>query len=340
MGAAEDRLNYPVSERTRFRVRVEINEDPTGEPLIDWARNCHFEHIRNCRSLEEAQRGYIALRNRLGYGASQFGFGEVFDEAGQLVATISYNGRLWAPSPDGRGAGWRPGADPVAEAPITDPREDLRGLLAQLVRMSDTSEAAPREADLHALGARAGRLLSDPRLGLNPERSDRNGFGVQVWAGGPAPRAFTHGPSPHLGFLGDLNEGDVVQGFNGRGDVLTEGVKTRDGVVWRRVHGAELDRAREVAADRIFELAELGGAVILDSGGWEWSADEWVRPVFLEPEEGEGDSLRGVCVLRFRPNSDQAASLSLDGEEMLLPEQAPDYPVPGADEGPETGMSP
>lgn len=114
-------------------------------------------------------------------------------------------------------------------------------------------------------------------------------------------------------------------------------MKTRDGVAWSRVYGPDLDRAREAAADRVYEEAEFGGAVIVDSGGWERGAEEWVRPVFLEPENGPADSLRGVCVLRFHPNSDQAASLSLDGEEMLLPDQAPDYPVSGAEEGPDTG---
>lgn len=327
MGVAEDRLNYPVNERTRFRVRVEINEDLSGAPRVEW--------VRHCLSLEEAQRGYLALRDRTGYGASRFGFGEVFDEAGQLVATVSYNGRLWAPSPDGRGAGWRPGTEPVAEAPeaAITPRE----LLSRLASLPDGDLAGSAGVqEVRTLQAQARRLLADPRSGLTPFQKE-GPSGVQVWAGGPAPRAFTHGPSPHLGFVEALNEGDLVQGFNGRGDVLTEGVKTRDGVAWSRVHPPDLDRARGVAADRIYETAEFGGAVIVDSGGWEVSADEWVRPVFLEPEDGSGDSLRGVCVLRFHPNSDQAASLSLDGEELLLPEQAPDYPALGCDDPVGTG---
>ena len=316
MGVAEDRLNYPVSERTRFRVRVEINEDLSGPPRVAW--------VRHCRSLEEAQRGYVALRDRSGYGASQFGFGEVFDEAGQLVATVSYNGRLWPPSPDGRVWGWRPGTDPVAEAP--EAAITLRELLSRLVGVPDrdlSTDIGVRE--VRTLQAHARRLLEDPRSGLSPHQKD-GPEGVQVWAGGPAPGLFTHGPSPHLGFVDDLNEGDVVQGFNGRGDVLTEGVRTADGVAWGKVHQSDLDRARKTAADLIFEAAEFGGVVILDSGGWEWSADEWVRPVFLGPEEGGGDSLRGVCVLQFHPSSDEAASLALDGEGLLLPEQDPSYP--------------
>lgn len=338
MGAAEDRLNYPMSERTRFRVRAEVNEDPSGQPLTDWARNCHYEYIRNCRSLEEAQRRYIALRDRTGYGASQFGFGKVFDEAGQLIAHISYNGRLWAPSPDGNSP-WRPGVLAIAEAP-TEPTT-ARGLINKLAGISEADLTPDRSAEtLRALATQARQLINDPSSGLTPAQTGPNAVGVRVWAGGPEAGLFTHGPSPELSFVDALNEGDVVQGFNGRGDVLTEGVKTRDGVAWRRVHGAELDRAREVAADQIYETAKFGGAVILDCGGWEVSADEWVRPVFLEPEAGAGDSLRGVCVLRFHPASDEAASLSLDGEELLVPEHDRDYPRLGPETGSDETISP
>lgn len=109
---AEDKLRYPTDERTRFRVRVELNDDLSGTPRVEW--------VRGCRTLEEAQRGYIALRDASGYGASQFGFGQVLDEAGQLIGHVSHNGRLWAPSPDG-GSPWRPGVLAVAEAPDPAP---------------------------------------------------------------------------------------------------------------------------------------------------------------------------------------------------------------------------
>lgn len=128
---AEERLGYPVTERTRFRVRVEIHEDLSGTPRVDW--------VRGCRSLEEAQRGYIALREEAGYGASQFGFGSVFDEAGQLIATVSYNGRLWAPDPDGRV--WRPGAEPVAEAPAMTP-EQVDEVIRRLRAVTDPEPEA------------------------------------------------------------------------------------------------------------------------------------------------------------------------------------------------------
>jgi hypothetical protein len=68
---AEDKLGYPTDERTRFRVRVELNDDLSGTPRVEW--------VRGCRTLEEAPRGYIALRDASGYGASQFGFGQVLE---------------------------------------------------------------------------------------------------------------------------------------------------------------------------------------------------------------------------------------------------------------------
>lgn len=322
---AEDKLGYETNERTRFRVRVALNEDLSGAPRIEW--------VRNCRSLEEAQRGYVALRDGSGYGASQFGFGQVFDEAGQLIAHISYNGRLWAPSPDGNSP-WRPGVLAISEAP-TEPTT-ARGLINKLAEISEADLAPERSAEtLRALATQARSLMNDPRSGLTPAQTDPNAVGVRVWAGGPYAGFFTHGPSTELSFVDALSDGDLVQGFSAAGEVLTEGVKTAEGVAWSRVHRAELDRARAVVADVIYETAEFGGAVILDCGGWEVSADEWVRPVFIEPEAGAGDSLRGVCVLRFHLESDEAASLSLDGQELLVPEHDPDYPLISPENGPD-----
>lgn len=95
---------YETSERTRFRVRYEIH---TGRdyavPGIYW--------LRGITSLEDCQRAYIEARTTAALGASQFGSGEVFDQMGQHVANISYNGRLWPAEP------WRPGIEPLAEAP-------------------------------------------------------------------------------------------------------------------------------------------------------------------------------------------------------------------------------
>lgn len=105
MPSIAERLNYPMSERTRLHVRVEIYDEDTDRPRIEW--------FRNCRTFEEAQRRYIGARDESGLGASGFGDGEVIDEMGQAVARISYNGRLREPLP------WHPGAEPIAEAPST-----------------------------------------------------------------------------------------------------------------------------------------------------------------------------------------------------------------------------
>lgn len=330
MGVAEDRLNYPVSDRTRFRVRMEVNEDPSGQPLVDW--------VRNCRTLEEAQRGYVALRDRTGYGASQFGFVEVFDEAGQLVATISYNGRLWAPIPDG--AGWRPGAEPIAEAPYRDPRADILGLLEGLARLSDASAEELEGVDLRTIGDQAKRLIADPRTGLSPDQSDPNAHGVRVWAGGPEAGLFTQGPSPELSFVDALEDGDLVQGFNAAGDVLTEGVKTDQGIAWRRVNHSELERARSVVADVLFETVDLDGLEVVGCSGWETEGDTWRRVVFIHDEEPDAPSLRGSLVVQFYPASDEAASVSLDGEELLVPEHDRDYPRIGPENGSDETISP
>lgn len=95
---------YQITERTRFRVRYEIH---TGRdhaaPGTYW--------LRGLMTAEECQRAYIEAREASGLGASQFGSGEVFDEAGQHLASLSYNGRLWPP------VSWHPGLEPLAEAP-------------------------------------------------------------------------------------------------------------------------------------------------------------------------------------------------------------------------------
>jgi hypothetical protein len=106
MSTPEQVLKYAVDERTRFEVRVEIVD--TGHP-IEGIASVYW--VRHQTSLTDCQREYIKLRESVGLGASFFGEGEVFDQFGQLVARISYNGRIWAPTP------WRPGDEPVAEAP-------------------------------------------------------------------------------------------------------------------------------------------------------------------------------------------------------------------------------
>jgi hypothetical protein len=329
---AEDKLGYRTDERTRFRVRVELNDDLSGTPRVEW--------VRNCRSLEEAQRGYMDLRDASGYGASQIGFGAVFDEAGQLIAHISYNGRLWAPSSNGASP-WRPGVLAIAEAPapldpgIANPRGSIRDLINQVAAFAGDCDPTPEQSmqALRALSARARSFLNDPRSGLTPPQTGPRMDGVLVWSGGPEGEPFTQGPSADPHIIETLEDGDIIQGFNARGDVLTEGVKTPSGVAWHRVHGAELDRTRHAAADSIYETAEFGGVEIIDCDGWAIEGEDWQRTLFIADEDPDAPSRRAVCALRFHPRSDQACSLSLDGEELLIPDQVPDYPSinPGRD---------
>ncbi|MCR9276231.1 MULTISPECIES: hypothetical protein [unclassified Mameliella] len=89
--------NYNADERTRYDLRLQI------EGCVVWTRG----HL----TLEEAQAAYITWRDESGLGGSDFASGEVFDQFGQHIARISYNGRLWEPLP------WHPGMSCLAEAP-------------------------------------------------------------------------------------------------------------------------------------------------------------------------------------------------------------------------------
>lgn len=93
--------NYEPDENTRYKVRIETCRG------VVW--------IKHRMTLAGCQKSYIELRNAFasetGHGASGFGEGHVFDNYGQHVARISYNGRIWEPLP------WHPGMQPVAEAP-------------------------------------------------------------------------------------------------------------------------------------------------------------------------------------------------------------------------------
>lgn len=101
----EEILNYETDERTRFRIRIEI--DDSAEKRIEW--------IRGLTKLTECQRAFATLRDTGGYGASQMGDGNIFDEAGQHIARISYNGRLWRP--------WMETQGPIAEFPTDEDAE-------------------------------------------------------------------------------------------------------------------------------------------------------------------------------------------------------------------------
>lgn len=107
MTTPEEALNYPSTERTRFTVHIEIH--PGRDGCVPGKIT-----LAHLRSLTDAQLAYAAIREESWLGGSQFGDGLVYDEMGQNIARISYNGRIWGPLP------WHPKAQPVGEAPALD----------------------------------------------------------------------------------------------------------------------------------------------------------------------------------------------------------------------------
>ena len=103
--APEHAIGYQIEPTTRFKVRYQTYEgrDPVTNPGVKW--------IKHQATLTDCQIAYIAAREASWLGGSQFGDGDVFDQYGQHIARISYNGRLWAP------LAWAPGHRPIAEAP-------------------------------------------------------------------------------------------------------------------------------------------------------------------------------------------------------------------------------
>ena len=95
---------YQITERTRFRVRYSIHAGRDSADIGTY-------WITNLSSLEDCQRAYMEARDKSGLGASQFGSGELFDEMGQQLAYLSYNGRLWPP------VAWHPELKPLADMP-------------------------------------------------------------------------------------------------------------------------------------------------------------------------------------------------------------------------------
>ena len=101
MPLPEEILGLPMP--TSFIVRFEVYEGRDDcEPGVFY--------LTDNPTLEMCQRRYLAERDRLNLGGSQFGDGIIF-AAGKPVARISYNGRLWGPQE------WTATMHPVAEAP-------------------------------------------------------------------------------------------------------------------------------------------------------------------------------------------------------------------------------
>lgn len=97
MPTPEEALNYPKSERTRFKVLIDVTPGRIT--------------LHHLMSLTDAQIAYLAVREESGLGVTQFGEGQVHDEQGQHIARISYNGRIWEP------VAWNREQKPAAEAP-------------------------------------------------------------------------------------------------------------------------------------------------------------------------------------------------------------------------------
>lgn len=101
----ERKLNYPFDERTRFSVRIEKNSysQSAPEPVVSW--------IRGLTTLKFAQLAYIDARDASGLDGAGFAAGEIYDQAGQHVARVTFNGTMWPPLP------FSAELEPVAEAP-------------------------------------------------------------------------------------------------------------------------------------------------------------------------------------------------------------------------------
>lgn len=99
---------YEPTERTRFKLVIARDEGgppravltPPAEALADPEAQ-----------IETLQRLYMAERDASGEGVSTFGEGRLYDEAGQFLGRVSYNGRLWDAGP------WIPGAPYLRAAP-------------------------------------------------------------------------------------------------------------------------------------------------------------------------------------------------------------------------------
>lgn len=59
------------------------------------------------KDFAEASAIFDGLRDESGEGGSTFGEGRIYDDAGKMIARISYNGRVWKAGP------WKDGDVPL-----------------------------------------------------------------------------------------------------------------------------------------------------------------------------------------------------------------------------------
>lgn len=174
----EEKLNYLLNSRTRFKVRVTYSEG--REPVIPGST-----WLKWASTLAAAQQLYITARNKSDLGGSQFSDGEVYDEMGQYVARISYNGRLWSPEP------WTPLSVAIAEAPGHSPEANEYIFDVKLfasIRVKAATEAEAREMlreHVNAASANFGAWPNgDPIIGEasvdddEPDLIEKNGEAV------------------------------------------------------------------------------------------------------------------------------------------------------------------
>ena len=66
--------------------------------------------ITSVTTLEDASRIFAIERDRSGMASSRSQDGIVRDQAGTVIAIVTYNARVWGPR------GWQPGTKPLVEA--------------------------------------------------------------------------------------------------------------------------------------------------------------------------------------------------------------------------------
>jgi hypothetical protein len=86
-----------------------VTRTPAGKPGVLQARRCLYatwgRYRAEVASVEDARARWEAFRDASGAGASKIGNGlTVVDEGGEVVALISYNGRIWREKTLDRGA--------------------------------------------------------------------------------------------------------------------------------------------------------------------------------------------------------------------------------------------
>jgi len=66
----------------------------------------------------------------------------------------------------------------------------------------------------------------------------------------------------------------------------------------------DLDKTRREAANAVFEkLSEPVASDIEDFDGWDVSGDTWNCTVYWKNEDTTQDSIKGHCIIQFKPGT-------------------------------------